>query len=263
MTIWRHILIGSLMSLGGSLSMSQERVTPVAETSAVTDTLSENVETLPHYVVSIQRVKIGNMEIHDTLAITLNSFGQPIAGFELKFGIESPFIDIDTVLPGELSDSCRWEFFHSRSLTNPDRVDYPPILWQAVAIAQISPSEQGPICYGLNREVSLAKLVVTSEHVTRVPDTVAPIFFFWEDCTDNTISAVSGDTLAISAKVLNFQDVEYTGDLESFPNRTGALDDCINPNKPNRPHRLIEFHTGGVEFKLDVGEHQADSTEKK
>jgi hypothetical protein len=259
----KYLFFCVALTLSFLSAWSQEQSRTVEDSLRVKTThIIAEKDSLP-YVISIERVKVGNMRIHDTLAITLNSFVRSLAGFELKFGLESPFIDIDTVLPGELSDSCRWEFFNSRSLTNPDRVDYPPILWQAVAIAQVSPGERGPICYGLDGEVSLAKLVVTSEHVTRVPDTVAPIFFFWEDCTDNTISAVSGDTLAISAKVLNFQDVEYTGDLESFPNRTGALDDCINPNKPNRPHRLIEFHTGGVEFKLDVGEHQADSTEKK
>jgi hypothetical protein len=225
--------------------------------------MGEDKDSPHYYVVSIERVKVGNMRIHDTLAITLNSFGRPLAGFELKFGLESPFIDIDTVLPGELFDSCRWEFFNSRSLTNPDRVDYPPILWQAVAIAQVSPGEQGPICYGLDGEVSLAKLVVTSERVARVPDTVAPIFFFWEDCTDNTISNASGDTLAISSKVFDFHDIEYTGDLESFPNRTGSSDECIRPSRPNRPRRLIEFHNGGVEFKLDVGDKTADSSEVK
>ncbi|MFQ6007991.1 MAG: hypothetical protein ACE5K8_03480 [Candidatus Zixiibacteriota bacterium] len=201
------------------------------------------------------------MRIRDTLAITLNSFGQLLAGFELKFGIESPFIDIDTVLPGELYDSCRWEFFNSRSLANPDRDGYPPILWQAVAIAQVSPGEQGPICYGWDGEVSLVKLVVTSEHVTRIPDTVAPIFFFWEDCTDNSISGKSGDTLAISAKVFDFYKTENKRDDVPFPNSTGALDDCINSNKPNRPHRLIEFHNGGVVFRLDVGNTNADSSQ--
>jgi hypothetical protein len=203
------------------------------------------------------------MKIYDTLEITLTSSGRLLAGFELKFGVASPFIDIDTVLPGELYDSCRWEFFSSRSVNNQHREDYPPTLWQAVAIAQVSPSEQGPICFGLDGEVSLVKLVVTSEHLTRVPDTVAPIFFFWEDCTDNSISGVSGDTLAISAAVFDYDSTASQSSGDIFPNRTGAIDDCINPDKPNRPHRLIEFYNGGVEFKLDVGVRQADSTEKK
>jgi len=242
--------------------LGQERVEPVGDTLSLKDTLIKEIEDSSRYVVSVQRVTVGDMKINDTLLISLKSFGKPIAGFELKFAVESPFINIDTVLSGELYDSCRWQFFTARSVNTLDNKGYPPVLWQAVALARVVSEGEGPLCYSLDREASLARLVVSSEHISRIPDAVAPIFFFWEDCSDNSFSSISGDTLAISAKLFDFHDVEYQEKQNRFPNRTGALDECINPAARNKPRRLIKFHNGGVEFKLDLGDKVTDSLER-
>jgi hypothetical protein len=252
-------LILTLLVLSFSGSMARGESTE--ESTVVGDTLVEVVEDSIRYVVSVQRVTVADMRIDDTLMISLNSFGNPLAGFELKFAVESPFIYIDTVLPGEVYDSCNWEFFSSRQIDTHNKENYPPVVWQAVALADMMPGADRPVCFGFEREASLIKLVVSNEHIARVPDTVAPIFFFWEDCSDNTIAGISGDTLAISAKVFNYYNVECTEDRELFPTRTGAPKQCIDPAARNKPHREIEFHNGGVEFKLDLGKDTADSTE--
>lgn len=253
----RLILTLLVLSFGGPMAQGED----TEETAVAGDTLVEVVEDSTRYVVSVQRVTVTDMRINDTLVISLNSFGNPLAGFELKFAVESPFIDIDTVLPGEIYDSCNWEFFNARQIDAHNKENYPPVIWQAVALADMMPDTDRPVCFSFEREASLIKLVVSSEHVARVPDTVAPIFFFWEDCSDNTIACISGDTLAISAKVFDYYNVEYTEKQKLFPNRTGAPEQCIDPTARNKPRRQIEFHNGGVEFKLDLGEDIADSTE--
>lgn len=231
------------------------------ETTVAGDTLVEVVEDSTRYIVSIQRVIVTDMRIDDTLVISLNSFGNPLAGFELKFAVESPFIYIDTVLPGEIYDSCNWEFFNARQIDTPNKEDYPPVIWQAVALADMMPDTDRPVCFSFEREASLVKLVVSSEHVARIPDTVAPIFFFWEDCSDNTIAGISGDTLAVSAKVFDYYNVEYTEKQKLFPTRTGAPEQCIDPTARNKPRRQIEFHNGGVEFKMNLEGEIVDSAE--
>lgn len=240
-----------VLLFGAPAVWGQERVEPVGDTV---------VEEAPRYVVSVQRVTVTDMRIDDTLAILLNAFGNPVAGFELKFAVESPFIDIVAVLPGEIYDSCGWEYFNARQINTANKETYPPVVWQAVALADI-PDAHRPLCFGFDREASLIKLVVSSEHMARVPDTIAPIFFFWEDCGDNTIAGVSGDTLAMSTKVFDYYNVEYTEGRELFPSRTGAPNQCINPAAKNKPRRLIEFHTGGVEFKLDLEPVEVDTTD--
>ena len=246
-----------VLSFGGPIARGEG----TKETAVAGDTLVEVVEDSTRYVVSVQRVTVTDMRIDDTLVISLNSFGNPLAGFELKFAVESPFIDIVEVLPGEIYDSCNWEFFNARQIDTHNKENYPPVIWQAVALADMMPGTDRPACFSFEREASLIKLVVSSEHVARVPDTIAPIFFFWEDCSDNTIAGISGDTLAISARVFDYYNVEYTEKQKLFPTRTGAPKQCIDPNALNKPRRQIEFHNGGVEFKLDLGEDIADSTD--
>jgi len=251
------ILALLVLSFGGPMAQGEG----AEETTVAGDTLVEVVEDSTGYVVSIQQVTVTDMRIADTLVISLNSFGNPLAGFELKFAVESPFIDIVGVLPGEIYDSCNWEFFNARQIDTHNKENYPPVIWQAVALADMMPGTDRPVCFSFEREASLMKLVVSSEHVARVPDTVAPIFFFWEDCSDNTIAGISGDILAISAKVFDYYNVEYTEKQKLFPTRTGAPKHCIDPVARNKPRRQIEFHNGGVEFKLNVDEDIADSIE--
>jgi len=242
-----------VLLFGESAVLGQEPVESIAD-SLVGDA--------PRYVLSVQRVTVEDMKIDDTLSISLNSFGYPMAGFDLKFAVENPLIDIVEVLPGEIYDSCRWEYFDARQVNTAGKETYPPIVWHVVALANLIPDTVGPLCFSFNREASLIKLVVSSEHVAQAPDTVVPIFFFWEDCSDNTIASVSGDTLAMSAKVIDFNNVEHPRGQGLFPCRSGAPKDCINPRARNKPQRLIEFHNGGVEFKLDLGDEAADSLEQ-
>lgn len=242
-----------VLSFGTSAVLGQER------NESVRDTLTKEA---PRYVLSVQRVTVGDMKINDTLSISLNSFGYPMAGFDLKFAVENPLIDIVEVLPGEIYDSCRWEYFDARQVPTAGKETYPPIVWHAVALANLIPDTVRPLCFSFNREASLIKLVVSSEHVAQAPDTVVPIFFFWEDCSDNTIASVTGDTLAMSAKVIDYFNIEHPQGRELFPCRTGAPKDCINPRSRNKPQRLIEFYNGGVEFKLDLGDEVIDSQER-
>ncbi len=252
----RLVLASLMLFLGGQPAWGEG----AEETVVAEDTIVEVVEGSTRYVVSVQRVTVTDMRISDTLVISLNSFGNPVAGFELKFAVESPYLDIVGVLPGEIYDSCNWEFFNARQIDIHEE-NYPPVVWQAVALADMMPGTDRPVCFGLDKEASLLKLVVSSEHVTRVPDTVAPIFFFWEDCSDNTVAGISGDTLAVSAKVFDFYGVEHTVKQKSFPSRTGAPEQCIDPDARNKPRRQIEFRNGGVEFTANVDEDIADSTD--
>jgi hypothetical protein len=246
-----------VLSFGGAMVKGED----TEETAITGDTLVEVSEDSIRYVVTVQRVTVTDMRIDDTLVISLNSFGNPLAGFELKFAVESPFIYIDTVLPGEIYDSCNWEFFNARQIDTHNKEDYPLVIWQAVALADMMPDTNRPVCFSFGREASLVKLVVSSEHVARVPDTVAPIFFIWEDCSDNTIAGISGDTLAISAKVFDYYNIEYTEKQELFPTRTGTPEQCINPTARNKPRRQIEFHNGGIQFELNLEGEIVDSAE--
>ncbi len=227
------------------------------DTSAAVDSVGL---TARDYVVSIDRIHIDDMELDDTITVWLQSFGQRLAGFDLKIGINNPLVDIVEILPGEIYDSCRWEYFNVRQVNTYDRETLPPILWHTVALSEVIPDTTRPVCFGFNRKASLLKIVVSNEHVLDVPDTSVPLFFLWEDCTDNSIASTSGNALLISRRVVDYYPTRPTESSGLFPNRTGPPPQCISEGRSNKPQRRIEFHNGGVEFRFDVDIMEPDST---
>ncbi|MFH1374855.1 MAG: hypothetical protein ABII79_13800 [bacterium] len=229
--------------------------------TAVRDTLVAADEGRPPYVISIGHRKISQGTIEDTIGVRLKSGSRELAAFDLKLALSSRLINIDTVLPGEIPDSCGWELFRARRLENTPDTDFPQQVWRIVALARTSPSGDGPNCLGLDRDASLLRLVISSPPLAMVPDTVIEIFFFWENCSDNTIAGPDGDTLAVSVAVFDNQDGNNQEELADFPCRTGTPRHCIDPTVRNQPQRWINFHNGAVEFRFDFGQSGADTSD--
>lgn len=214
--------------------------------------LPQEVEDTANFVLSVERLTVHRGRILDTLDVTLESGGNLLAAFDLRLALESRFVEILEILPGEILDSCSWEFFNAQAEDGSVRENYPRSLWHIVALAELIPDETRPHCYGIGRRASLLRLVVSSEHVDLAPDGTAAIFFFWERCSDNSIAGVTGNMLSVSAKLFDYYGV---GDYESdalFPTRLGAPEQCIDPSVKNPPRRRIEFHNGGIEFLLQL-----------
>ena len=214
-----------------------------------------------HYVVRIERATVENMRLDDTLDIVLDARGHTVGGFVLKVGIESKLVEITEILPGDLVDSCQWEFFRPVQLNTIDREDYLWSLWQITGLSKMSADTTKPMCLGFDRPVSIARLVVTSAHTASISDTTAAVFFYWEDCRDNALSDESGQILQVSRRVVDFYPVGLTADPDVFPSRLGTPRQCVKPNNPYAPLRTVDFENGGVEFKLKIGEPAADSAE--
>jgi hypothetical protein len=221
--------------------------------AASQETDSVDTATPPRYVISIDRISVGDMQLRDTIAVNLESSGSLLAGFDLKVAIADPEVEVLEVLPGQLCDSCRWEFFHAAPALTAGTEGYPYSVWKIVAMAETIPDSIRPECYGLDGKVSIAKLLVSSGEGVQVPDTTIPIFFFWETCSDNTISDITGDTVAISTTVVDYYNLVLPESSELFPTHRGAPHQCIAPRARDRVLRQIEFHNGGVEFKVDLG----------
>ena len=223
---------------------------------------AESTDLPPRYIVRMDRLEVTDMQLFDTLSISVESFGNLIAGFDLKFGTNSSFIDILEVLPGEVNDSCNWEYFGAKVVNNSNEA-YPCQLWQAVAIAKMTPDSTLPTCFGFERTASLLKIVVASETRGYIPDTLAPIFFFWEDCSDNSLSDETGTAMIISRQVYDYLGTEISDAGQIFPTHRGSPRQCIKPEVRNKPVRQIDFHNGGVTFKQNQFQipPQADTTE--
>ncbi len=211
---------------------------------------------------SIETIAFGSGKSVDTLNILLSTAGYPIAGVDLKIGFDSYVMEVLEILRGELFDSCQWEFFDTKASIDKGKEGYPRSIWQVVALAEFIPDSVRPICHAFDRAVSIARLVVMldTSRTRNLEDTLFPIYFFWEDCTDNTVTNVSGDSLMMSLVVDGVSSAGSSGpgasDIQppittparniSFPSRFGAPDNCINPKAKNRPTRKLVFQSGGV-----------------
>ena len=233
------------------LSLASVVISQPVDTTA-TDSVETSVASNPQYTVTIERLLVEDMRVDDTLGVYLRTSGARLAGFDLKIGTVGDLFEIVEILPGEIYDSCGWEFFNARQVQSSGTGLSPLKVWQVVAIADMLSGEGAPECFGFDVEASLLKLVVSNEFVGQVPDTSIPIFFIWEDCSDNTVSGQGGDTLSLSRSVFDFYQSGQIVSGNPFPTIQGAPRDCIKAGSLNRPQRRIDFHNGGIEFKFNI-----------
>ncbi|MBU0983610.1 MAG: hypothetical protein KKA42_07055, partial [candidate division Zixibacteria bacterium] len=187
------------------------------------------VDSLPNYVIRIDRATVGDMALDDTLDVVLESYGAAFAGFVLKVATASPYVDIIEILKGEIPDSCGWELFNPRKVHGLVQDGDPLTVWQVTGLAKTTPDNRRPTCIGFDRPASLLRMVVTSAHALQIPDTSAPIFFYWEDCRDNVVSDSLGDKLVVSANVIDYFPVAQDFQRDGFPTRFGTPSQCIKP----------------------------------
>ena len=205
-----------------------------------------------HMMVSIEGLDVTTGVLLDTLEITLDGAGVPIAGLDLRFGVKGDLVEIVEVLPGEILDSCRWEFFDARPVEGPLIGESRLHLWRVVALSEMIPDSVRPRCYGLGRRASLVRAVVQSPLGHVVPDTVIPVAFYWESCTDNTLSGVTGNDLYMLSAVSETGPARLVGlPYDHFP--YSAPEDCIKPGKPNQPIQQILFLYRPIIFEIGPG----------
>ncbi len=198
---------------------------------------------MPYYKITIESESYSLGQLIDTIDIDIESSGKPIGGVDIKIGFDSPALEILEIIPGEIPDSCGWKFFNTRDVSFKTSGEAPIGVWQILAMAEFGGDTVRPVCYGFDRKASIAKLVihVDSSQIDLETDSILKIFFYWQDCGDNTVTNISGDSLYLSLKSDNEKMT-----LRVLPSRTGAPDSCISPKAQNKPVRGVEFQSGGV-----------------
>jgi len=229
------------------------------------DLLIKQPETLPLW---IETVRIDMVKNAATIDIMFDAPGFPIAGADLKIGYDSYSIDIVKITRGELPDYCKWEMFDTKVSIDQGKEGYPRSIAQIVTLAEIVADSANRKCKSFDRPVSIARLEITFDKTDapKLTDTLLPVYFFWEDCTDNTITNESGNSLYMSLVVDGVASVKsINADTDklippgttpagaiTFPSRYGAPDLCIKPKALNKPVRKLVFKSGGVLIKSVV-----------
>ncbi len=200
----------------------------------------------PYYKITIENESYSLGQLIDTVDISIESSGKPIGGVDIKIGFDSPALEILEIIPGEIPDSCGWKFFNTRDVSFKTSGEAPTGVWQILAMAEFGGDTVRAVCYGFDRKASIAKLIihVDSSKLDLETDSALAIFFYWQDCGDNTVTNISGDSLYLSLISANEKDT-----LRVFPSRIGAPDSCINPKAQNKPVRGVVFESGGVRIR--------------
>jgi hypothetical protein len=164
------------------------------------------------------------------------SQAQSVGGFDLQIGFDSLALSIAEVLPGNLYDSCAWEYFTYQNSSG---------LVHIVGIAETNNGAAHPSCGApASLPVSLARLRFLVGSDSSWSCKFAPVRFYWNDCGDNAVSSATGQHLFGAEKVFELQDsiyVELPANGAVLPGFGG-----LPSSGCDAPIRKIVCYTGGI-----------------
>lgn len=210
--------------------------------------------------ISIDKIDVNDGKLYDTIAVKLYSPEVQLGGFDLKLGWNSDLFDIIRVDRGELYTDCLWEFFNNReSQLSENLIPDGVRLLQLVGLADMAGDTSQPQCFHFSDEITICRLIVAGRGLGSLPDTTVPLFFFWEDCSDNTISGKSGNRLYISKAVTDVLPGKPDLSKDRFPTESGTPKECIKGVSTNPPNRIVSFINGGIRILFTTDTLETDT----
>ncbi|KAA3632918.1 MAG: hypothetical protein DWP97_10150, partial [Calditrichaeota bacterium] len=181
--------------------------------------------TVYSYNISIESVRLENFET-DTISVYLNSPKSMLGGYDFKIAMPNSLYEIVEVIPGDFYNDCNWEFFNSRQVSFSDNT-FDFTVWQVVAISELFADSVKPSCFSSEEKISLVDFVIRKKERELLQEMILPIFFLWEDCSDNTISGRNGTELYLSQTVMNFGELPEKLVENKFPTAKGVIPSCV------------------------------------
>jgi len=225
---------------------------------------TENADTCCFYVYVIPKFNVTIEKIHHQLqghytqvSITLDPDyeSEPMGGYDFLIAYDASALAFISATPGQLLVDCGWEYFTYRfgPFGNCGPNACPSGLLRLVAIAETNNGPNHPDCYTSldGTELAVMEFFVTNDRTFECM--FIPIYFYWFDCGDNTISSQYGDTLFLDQEVWWYgcdQDphqFEVTDHDYGLPGAFGVPDECLVGDK-EYPLRGIDFFGGGVDI---------------
>lgn len=186
------------------------------------------------FEISIQNSPETNPGQVVAVPVDMTRCDQDFGGFDLYMQFDPAVLEVDHVEMGQLLVDCDWEYFEYGS-------DLGTGLLRIVAIANTLSVPDEPLCYSGIGTLATVYFIVDPG----VPsDRIEPVRFYWNDCADNALSNVGGDTLFVSDDVYDYDGTLMTGE----PGTGGISPDCL----PGLPESVIaqwvEYRHGSVDI---------------
>lgn len=222
------------------------------------DTFEVEVLEFEPTVLSIERTQGTLAGIWEYVNITKEFGDTPLGGFDLVIAYDPVYLSFISANPGSGIAFCEWEYFTYRYQEDPDWVTCPHRLVRIVGIADFKQTPGDPRCFAITNGSQLATLKFFVSNDWSLECTSSPVRFVWNDCGDNAISTVSGDTLLISSRVFDFDNHGFLEDLNNEITDTicrypfsygGACASCDRVlGQKYQAARQIVFRNGVVEM---------------
>ncbi|MFH1374764.1 MAG: S8 family serine peptidase, partial [bacterium] len=164
-----------------------------------------------------------------------------LSAFDVTVAFDQYLLTLYEVEQGAWLTGCSWEYFSFRTDGG---------LVRLVGLADRSGNSTTPSCFVTGPgELAILRFIVEPD--LWAPCLSTPVRFFWRDCGHNALVSNSYPwSLLISKDV--YQDGQKLYPDTTFPNYTGATNECLDPGGINI--RAVDFVHGQVEFACPPGD---------
>lgn len=242
------------------------------DASAVCTTIVDVVAEDPEVCISCPIVTIekthGTIQgQHELVDVTIDSlYNLPVGGmggYDFLIAYDASALVLQAVIPGPLlydpaPDGCGWEYFiYRQGPCGACAGGCPSGMVRVFGLAETNNGPNHPDCFEPAPQpatVFTLDFLVTNDRTFECQ--YIPIYFFWCDCADNTISDSTGNQLYLDEIIYGFEGyvIWDEDDDDEFPEDAripwvGAPDYCIDP-EPGKPApiRCIDFWNGGIDI---------------
>ena len=173
-----------------------------------------------------------------------------MGGYDFLIRYDASILTFTSATPGQLLVDCDWEYFTYRFGANGNcgPSACPSGIVRIVAIAETNNGDDHPLCFVGDPELAVLHFMVSNDLTFECM--FVPIYFYWYDCGDNTVSSVSGDTLWVSRHVYNWGNpvpIEMEADFPTMYGANSSCDVALEDGKPD-PLRFLDLFNGGIKI---------------
>jgi hypothetical protein len=184
-----------------------------------------------------------------SIPVVKTAGSEPVVGFEFIFAYDASALSLAEAAPGILFNTpgdYEWEYFTYRLGDDVECDDptCPSGLVRVVALAETNNGDHHPLETKIPDGTVLFTLDGQVSSDPTMEDLFVPLRFVWIECGDNAVAfGATGDSLAISDRVYEYDGSEITDQGFGLPGYYGAPDSCIGSVNP--AIRYVDYRNGG------------------